>query len=96
MPDPTQPPIRPVEDRRKNPPTRRRSSRAEMKVPLIVKLITKDGTVQEENTQTKIVNAHGCMVMLKTRVVEGQLAEMVNLETKQVHINLNEQPIGWY
>lgn len=80
--DPQLPPIRPVPDRRHTPAPRRRSIRAEYQVPVVVKWVAQDRTAKEETTETKVVNAHGCLLSLKAPVTEGQTVELVNRSTK--------------
>lgn len=80
MTDPQQPPLKPIPDRRRTPTERRRSLRAECQVPVVVKWVVKGRGPQEEATETKIVNAHGCLVTLKAVVIEGMNVELVNLQ----------------
>jgi len=79
-----QSPLKPVPDRRKAPSPRRRSVRAELEVPVVVRLTAKDGSPQEEATHTKVVNAHGCLLLLKAVVVEGLSIELINPDTNEV------------
>jgi len=51
---------------------------------VVVRWLAKDGTPKEETTETKVANAHGCLVLLKATVFEGLGVEIVNLNTKQV------------
>jgi hypothetical protein len=73
-------PLKPVPDRRRQPTQRRRSFRAQLLVPVAVKWRAQ-GHVQEEITNTRTVNAHGCLVLLRAPVYEGLGIELVNLDS---------------
>ncbi len=73
-------PLKRVSDRRKQPTQRRRSFRAQLLVPVAVKWRAQ-GNVQEEVTNTRTVNAHGCLVLLRAPVYEGLGIELVNLDS---------------
>ncbi|HKZ52748.1 MAG TPA: hypothetical protein VJ085_05655 [Candidatus Acidoferrales bacterium] len=75
-------PLKPVADRRRKPTQRRRSFRAQLLVPVTVKWRAK-GNLQEEVTNTKTVNAHGCLVLLRAPVYEGLGIELVNLDSNK-------------
>jgi hypothetical protein len=55
-----------------------------LKVLVVVKWTSKDGSPQEEATETKVVNSNGCLVLLKARVSEGLSVELVQRNTKEV------------
>lgn len=78
---PEQPPLKPVSDRRSRPADRRRSFRTELPVPVTVRWKT-NGSTREETTKTRVINSHGCLVLLKAPIAAGQSVELVNLETK--------------
>lgn len=79
-----QPPLKLVPDRRQIPVERRRSTRAECQVPVVVKWMAPDGTEKEEATETKVINAHGCLLLLKAPLPERTRVELVNHDTKEV------------
>lgn len=79
-----QPPLTPVPDRRQETAPRRRSLRAELKVPVTVRWTAKDGSRQQENTETRVINGHGCMVLLKGLLSEGLTIELLNRSTNEV------------
>ncbi len=79
-----QPPLKMVPDRRPRPVERRRSVRAECQVPVVVRWVGPQGSRKEEATETRIVNAHGCLVFLKAMVIEGTKVEVMNCDTKEV------------
>jgi hypothetical protein len=63
--------------------TRRRSQRVILSLRVIVR--TEDGpkaTSFEEETHTLIVNAHGALIALKSKVAKGQKLRMTNRATK--------------
>jgi hypothetical protein len=53
-----------------------------MHVPVSVKW-SRGGSPHEETTETKIVNAHGCLVVLRSSIPEGSPVEIVNLDSQQ-------------
>ncbi len=65
-------------------PDRRRTTRVECQLPVVMKWVAKDGSPREETTQTKVINAHGCFLLLKALVIEGINVELVNPDTKEV------------
>lgn len=77
------PPLDPVYDRRRGISQRRRTARALLRVPMVIKWIAKDGSPQEETAETKIVNAHGALFLLKANLCEDMDVELLNLETNQ-------------
>ncbi|MFQ5816332.1 MAG: hypothetical protein ACE5H2_00020 [Terriglobia bacterium] len=83
--EPQKPPLKLVPDRRREPRERRRSLRVECQVPVVVKWVVKGRPPQEEATETKIINAHGCLLTLKAAVSEQMNVELVNPETQEVH-----------
>lgn len=62
---------------------RRRSPRAELQIPLIVRW-TWNGRPREEATVTWVVNAHGCLTLLKQLLPEGLEVELENRATQAV------------
>jgi hypothetical protein len=63
--------------------TRRRSQRVILSLRVIVR--TEDGpkaTSFEEETHTLIVNAHGALIALKSKVAKGQKLRLTNRATK--------------
>jgi hypothetical protein len=78
-----EPPVKPVGERRQSGADRRRSLRAELKVPVVVKWKATDGSSREEMTATEIVNAHGCMLSLKSVVPERLSVEVINRDTNE-------------
>jgi len=63
--------------------TRRRSQRVILSLRVIVR--TEDGPKAasfEEETHTLIVNAHGALIALKSKVAKGQKLRLTNLATK--------------
>lgn len=79
-----QPPLKIVPDQRPRPLERRRSIRAECQVPVVVRWVGPKGSSKEETAETRIVNAHGCLVLLKALVMEGTKVELMNCDTKEV------------
>jgi len=75
-------PLKPASDRRRQPTQRRRSFRAQLLVPVAVKWRAQ-GNLQEEVTNTKTVNAHGCLVLLRAPVYEGLGIELVILDSRR-------------
>jgi hypothetical protein len=71
-PSPTQP--------RKGPDLRR-SQRVMLRVPIIVMGTTPEGNPFSEETITLVVNAHGALIALTSKVVPGQKLGMVNLSS---------------
>lgn len=63
----------------------RRSIRAELKVPLLVRWAGPGGAAKQETRETRVVNAHGCLLLLKAPVFEGMTLELVNRNTNAVH-----------
>lgn len=77
------PPLKPVPDRRRTPTPRRRSTRAELQVPVMIKWVAQDGSSKEETTETKVVNARGCLLLLKGAVSEGVDVEIINRDSNE-------------
>lgn len=77
------PPLKPAPANRPPGAPERRSARAELRVPVLVRWLAKDGTPKEETTETGVANAHGCLVLLRATVFEGLGVEIVNLQTRQ-------------
>lgn len=64
-------------------PSRRRSQRVILTMPVIVR--TEDGLKDaafEEQTHTLIVNLHGALILLAAKVVKGQKLRMKNKATQ--------------
>lgn len=57
---------------------RRRSTRSELQLPVVVKWDAPDGSPREEITKTLVVNTHGCLVYLKAPLPEGMDVELRN------------------
>lgn len=69
--------------KRKGGKDRRRTKRVQLYVPVVVKWVGRDGSPREEVVGTKTVNAHGCLLSLKTTIVEGVRVEIVNRDSGQ-------------
>lgn len=61
---------------------KRRTQRVQIMMPVIVRGTAK-GQVFEEKTQTITVNAHGCLVLLKTTIERTQEVMLVNSKTAE-------------
>lgn len=61
---------------------RRRSQRVMLSLPLIVSGKTGEGPFTED-TQTMVVNAHGALVGLKAKVVNGQTIQIKNVVSQE-------------
>jgi hypothetical protein len=61
---------------------RRRSQRVQIIMPVLVRGASGGQTFQEEAT-TMMVNANGCMLMLKAALVKGQQVSIVNPTTTE-------------
>lgn len=61
---------------------KRRTQRVQIMMPVIVRGTAK-GQVFEEKTQTVTVNAHGCLVLLKTTVDRTQEVMLINSKTAE-------------
>jgi hypothetical protein len=61
---------------------KRRTQRVQIMMPVIVRGTVK-GQAFEEKTQTVTVNAHGCLVLLKTAVDRTQEVMVVNPKTAE-------------
>lgn len=62
---------------------RRRTKRQQLYVPVVVKWVGKEGTQREEAAGTKSVSGHGCLLSLKTPLLEGTQVELVNRDNGQ-------------
>ena len=62
----------------------RRSMRLDLQVAVGVRWITSDGTPQEKDAATLVVNDYGCLVPLKAAMIEGMNLELVNRTNKEV------------
>lgn len=60
---------------------RRQSKRIEFKIRLVVKWLAPNKTPHEEATETKTVSAHGCLVSLRSPILEGADVTLVNPAT---------------
>ena len=63
---------------------RRRSVRLDLQLPLVVRSVGKDGTVQEAEAVTLVVNGHGCLLRLKAAMIEGMNLDIVNSSSEEV------------
>lgn len=61
---------------------KRRTQRVQIMMPVIVRGTAK-GQIFEEKTQTVTVNAHGCLVLLKTSVDRTQEVMLINSKTAE-------------
>ncbi len=64
-------------------PSRRRSVRVPLQIPITVRWSEKDGMVQEKETTTVIINEHGCLLTLKAPVIEGMSLEVRNRSSNE-------------
>ena len=64
-------------------PSRRRSVRVPLQIPITVRWVAGDGTLQEHQTMTMTINEHGCLVPLKTPVIEGITLEVTNRSSNE-------------
>jgi len=62
---------------------KRRTQRVQIMMPVLVRGLHKGGQTFEENTHTVTVNAHGCLVMMKTAVERAQEIMLVNSKTAE-------------
>jgi hypothetical protein len=63
---------------------RRRSTRTALRIPVRVEWVDQEGRTQEERTETQVVNAHGCLLLLEQPVKKGLKLTIANLQTKQI------------
>lgn len=63
---------------------RRRSIRVTLRVPVVVRWQSRFGTPQVEAAETRIVNAHGCLVWLKADLPRETKVELLNNSTGRV------------
>ena len=61
----------------------RRSVRVPLQIPITVRWVAGDGTLQEHQTMTMTINEHGCLVPLKTPVMEGMTLEVTNRSSNE-------------
>ncbi|NIV35492.1 MAG: hypothetical protein GWN58_40390 [Anaerolineae bacterium] len=66
------------------PPSRRRSARVDLQLPVTVRWFSPDGAVQEKEALTLTINEHGCLLPLKAAVIEGMNLELVNKFNREV------------
>jgi hypothetical protein len=64
-------------------PSRRRSVRVPLQIPITVRWVAGDGTLQEHQTMTMAINEHGCLVPLKAPVIEGVTLEVTNRSSNE-------------
>ncbi|HEY6465746.1 MAG TPA: PilZ domain-containing protein [Candidatus Acidoferrales bacterium] len=64
-------------------PGRRRSMRVLLSVPILVSGKNADNKAFTEEARTLVVNAHGALIALATRVLVNQLIEVANKATEQ-------------
>lgn len=80
------PPVLPKEEKKaawKADPGRRRSMRVLLSVPIQVNGKATDGKPFNEETRTLVVNAHGALISLASRVRAGQSITIANKATQQ-------------
>jgi len=65
-----------------NPADRRRSERVMLQVPVVVRVVARDGKTEEEETQTSVVNAHGGLLKLHMEIKAGQPILLINVRSK--------------
>jgi len=53
----------------------------ELRIPVTARWEAVNGSPAEERTETRVVNAHGCLLLLKAPVFQGQRIELVNRNT---------------
>jgi hypothetical protein len=66
---------------KERPELRRRSQRVKMRIPVGVRPQTVDKHHVTENTQTLVVNAHGALLLLATKVEVNEFIVLQNLKT---------------
>ena len=64
-------------------PSRRRSVGVPLQIPITVRWVAGDGTLQEHQTMTMTINEHGCLVPLKAPVIEGMVLEVTNRSSNE-------------
>ena len=64
-------------------PSRRRSVRVPLQIPITVRWVAGDGTPQERQTMTMTINEHGCLVPLNAPVIEGMTLEVTNRSSNE-------------
>jgi hypothetical protein len=64
-------------------PGRRRSMRVLLSVPIVVSGDNADNQAFTEEARTLVVNAHGALIALMTRVIPDQIVTMANKATRQ-------------
>ena len=64
-------------------PSRRRTVRVPLQIPITVRWVAGDGTLQEHQTMTMTINEHGCLVPLKAPVIEGMTLEVTNRSSNE-------------
>ena len=66
--------------------TPRRSERVLLNVPVVIQGEGADSQPFQEDTHTLVVNAHGALITLATRVEEGKELAVTNKNTQQVEV----------
>jgi len=61
------------------PQNRRRSKRVHVRIPVLVRLQDPKKNTVEEKTHTIIVNSHGALILLATKVNVQQIVHIVNV-----------------
>jgi hypothetical protein len=65
------------------PQNRRRSKRVHVRIPVLVRLQDSKKNSVEEKTHTIIVNSHGALILLATKVNVQQIVRVENIQTKE-------------
>jgi hypothetical protein len=65
------------------PQNRRRSKRVQVRIPVLVRLQDSKKNSVEEKTHTIIVNSHGALILLATKVNVQQIVRVENVNTKE-------------
>ena len=65
------------------PQNRRRSKRVHVRIPVLVRLQDSKKNSVEEKTHTIIVNSHGALILLATKVNVQQIVRVENVSTKE-------------
>ena len=79
---------------------KRRGRRMNSRVPVRLEWTAKGGTRQSVETNTRIVNPYGCMVVLSEPLELDQRLSLINLATSASNAAVivwkgNQQPEGW-
>jgi len=65
------------------PQNRRRSKRIRVRIPVLVRLQDSKKNSVEEKTHTVIINSHGALILLATKVNVQQIVRIENIQTKE-------------